>query len=77
MSWFGPPKMEMVNVLSEAIQKSVVRLDPNKRYLLLVPTSMEEDEIEKFAKMLEDVLDISKSNLRVVVTNTKVRLLEF
>jgi len=65
-SIFGPNREELVSILKEAIEGTVVTLDPEKRYLLLLP-EIPAAEFENLKRLLEDVLEIEKTNLRVVM----------
>lgn len=77
MRLFGPSREELVGIIAEAIEKSVVRLDPEHRYLLLLPDILD-DEFDALVVEISEHLDIKNSNLRfAVVSHPNVKLLEF
>ena len=75
MIFFGSPEA-LADSIVDTLMDAVVELDPDKRYLVLVHEPKEE-EMKAFIRAMDEVLDLNNSNLRMVITDNPVRILEF
>ena len=69
MSIFGEKKDReyYVDLLVEAISKSVVKLEPGNKYVLVIPDDGTDAEKERYARILEERLQLQSSNIKFVV----------
>ena len=77
MALFGRSDEELVELLTKAIDRSIIKLSEDKRYLLII-NATNEDEIKEFIMTAKQVLDLENSNLKIMfVANPNIKLLEF
>ena len=79
MSLFGlskKDKEEIHGMFLKAVEESILKLNPNARYILLIPEDNIE-EVERVAKDITESLDLPNSNLRLtILAGTNIKLLE-
>lgn len=77
MALFGMSKQEVVESLTAAMKASILELDENKRYMLIISTE-DEEVIKSFIVEAKRILDLENSNLRIMfVSNPNIKLMEF
>lgn len=66
---------KMLDRLEKIVKDSIVELDPEKRYMIIVPS---EEGAAEVAKTIAKALDIKpEDNLRIVVVEGNIKILEF
>lgn len=73
---FGLNKTQQIEVLASAIEKSVVRLEPGKKYILVIPADGTDADREEWAKTIEERIGNSEVSL-VVVFAEWAKMIEF
>lgn len=71
-------RKELIEIISEGFKKAIVELSPNKRYLLLVPHDLSDDEIKDIRNILSVELNLANSNVKIAYIQAEgIKLLEF
>jgi hypothetical protein len=71
-------RKELIEIISEGFKKSIIELSPDKRYLLLIPHDLPDEELEKIRNTLSVKLNLVNSNLKIAYIYAKnMKLLEF
>lgn len=67
----------LYKTLAEEIGKSIVELNPKRRYILSFGANLEDDEFDTFAESLQAYLGLDEADTKVVVTNSDIKIIEF
>ena len=73
---FGMSKDKQIEVLASAIEKAVMRLDPGKKYILVIPADGTAEERDEWSKVIERQFKGSDVNL-IVVFAEWAKMIEF
>jgi len=73
---FGMRRDKQIELLAVAIEKAVIRLDPGKKYILVIPVEGSDKDREEWSKVIEQRLRGSDTNL-VVVFAEWAKMIEF
>lgn len=68
---------QLQTYLLVSLSDRIKTLDPNKRYIISLPSSMSDTEFDEAFEVMKSHLDLESSNTHIVIMHGDVRMVEF
>ena len=68
---------QLKTYLLVSLSDRIKTLDPNKRYIISLPSGMSDMEFDEAFEVMKSHLDLESSNTHIVIMHGDVRMIEF
>ena len=68
---------QLQTYLLVSLSDRIKTLDPNKRYIISLPSTMSDTEFDEAFEVMKSHLDLESSNTHIVIMHGDVRMVEF